>query len=57
MTFGKHKGTPIMEVPPAYLKWILDKFDDHEGPWAEWAQEELEDRYDDPSHPMYEPED
>jgi exodeoxyribonuclease X len=25
MTFGKHKGTPIAEVPKDYVRWLLDQ--------------------------------
>ena len=23
MTFGKHKGTPLKELPPSYVTWLL----------------------------------
>jgi exodeoxyribonuclease X len=25
MTFGKHKGTPLAEVPKDYVRWLLDQ--------------------------------
>jgi exodeoxyribonuclease X len=25
MTFGKHKGTPLSEVPKDYVRWLLDQ--------------------------------
>lgn len=27
ITFGKHKGQTLSEVPPAYLSWLIDKFE------------------------------
>ena len=30
MPFGKHKGTPIGEVPASYLIWVLEQ---------DWAEE------------------
>lgn len=32
MPFGKHKETPLGDMPPSYLLWIYDNFDNlHEG--------------------------
>lgn len=25
MPFGKHKGTPLREVPPEYLMWLAEQ--------------------------------
>jgi exodeoxyribonuclease X len=25
MTFGKHKGLPLSEVPKDYVRWLLDQ--------------------------------
>jgi exodeoxyribonuclease X len=25
MTFGKHKGLPLAEVPKDYVRWLLDQ--------------------------------
>ena len=55
MHFGKHKGRALTEVPTDYLEWVLENVD--RGHIADWAEDELEDRYTDPSHPLYEPED
>lgn len=27
MTFGKHKGTPLKDLPRSYVSWLLDKTD------------------------------
>jgi len=27
MTFGKHKGTPISELPKSYIQWFLNQAD------------------------------
>jgi hypothetical protein len=27
INFGKHKGTPIAELPPAYVAWVVHKSD------------------------------
>ena len=37
MPFGKHKGTPIYQVPLSYIEWLLDK-DNIDG----WLRSELE---------------
>ena len=37
MPFGKHKGTPIDQVPLSYIEWLLDK-DNIDG----WLRSELE---------------
>lgn len=32
MPFGKHKGTPLKDVPPSYLLWLYDNVPTlHEG--------------------------
>jgi uncharacterized protein (DUF3820 family) len=28
MPFGKHKGTPLKELPPSYVAWALENLDD-----------------------------
>lgn len=28
MPFGKHKGTPIKDLPPSYVAWALENLDD-----------------------------
>jgi len=25
MSFGKHKGTPLKDLPKAYITWLLEK--------------------------------
>ena len=52
--FGKYKDWPISEVPTGYLRWALENID---GSLADWAEDEIEDRLEDPSHPMYASED
>jgi len=37
MTFGKHKGKLITEVPTQYLEWLLLNCDDYT---AEWFRKE-----------------
>ena len=37
MPFGKHKGTPIDQVPLSYIEWLLEK-DNVDG----WLRSELE---------------
>jgi uncharacterized protein (DUF3820 family) len=32
MPFGKHKGTPLKDLPPSYVAWALDNFDDGKHP-------------------------
>lgn len=31
MPFGKHKGTPLQDVPASYLAWLKDQNCDHPG--------------------------
>lgn len=40
MTFGKHKGKELEELPSSYLRWIVDEVKDED--LAEEAADELE---------------
>ena len=46
MPFGKHKGTPLSEVPTDYLWWVIEGSEvvDRYPGLAEAIEEELEDR-------------
>lgn len=44
LTFGKHKGTSITQVPPSYALWILDNVEfltPEIKEWIELHQDEL----------------
>lgn len=41
MTFGKHKGKPVGEVPSDYLQWVLDEADGIDVPLRRAVFEEL----------------
>jgi uncharacterized protein (DUF3820 family) len=43
LPFGKHKGTPLDEVPMNYLEWIL-AWEQLLPPWPELIRKEIERR-------------
>ena len=47
MPFGKYVGTSIEDLPTSYLEWLRKNIDTRIG---DWAEEELEERAEDPSH-------
>lgn len=50
MPFGKHRGTPLQELPEDYLHW-LGSLEDLRDPLTRWIREELEARESDAFRP------
>lgn len=46
MPFGKHKGTPIVNLPTDYLDWLLDWMDSEESGWMSNSRKRLFDELD-----------
>lgn len=46
MPFGKHKGTPLVNLPTDYLDWVLGWMDSEESGWMSYSRKRLFDELD-----------
>ena len=46
MEFGKHKGTPVTNLPTDYLDWLLNWMNSEDSNWMSYSRKRLPDELD-----------